>query len=209
MRVTAATKSETRKQILECARRLFEDKGFEKATVRDMTSAADIALGTLFNYFASKEAVALAIISETLETAEREFHEQPRSKASLEELLFAHVAIGLRHLRACRRYVVTVFESTLSPLSGGEGCLEANDLRLRHLETVRCLLARGDRRAGTEPSIVTLHLYWTLYLGVLAFWAQDDSAHHEDTLALLDQSIRLFVATLTMNGANAETHHGT
>jgi hypothetical protein len=45
-------------------------------------------------------------------------------------------------------------------------------------------------------SPVTMQLYWTLYLGVLAYWAADTSLNQEDTLALLDQSLKLFVALL-------------
>jgi hypothetical protein len=41
-----------------------------------------------------------------------------------------------------------------------------------------------------------MQLYWTLYLGVFAYWAADESANQEDTLALLDQSLKLFVASL-------------
>ncbi len=39
-------------------------------------------------------------------------------------------------------------------------------------------------------------MYWTLYLGVLAYWARDESANQTDTLALLDRSTRLFAASL-------------
>jgi AcrR family transcriptional regulator len=67
MRVTAETKSRTRKRLLRCARRLFEKNGFEQATTRDITRDAAIALGTLFNYFPNKEALALAIIAEALD----------------------------------------------------------------------------------------------------------------------------------------------
>jgi hypothetical protein len=41
-----------------------------------------------------------------------------------------------------------------------------------------------------------LQLYWTLYLGVFAHWATDDSPHQEDSLAVLDQSLKLFVPLL-------------
>jgi hypothetical protein len=36
-------------------------------------------------------------------------------------------------------------------------------------------------------------LYWTLYLGVLTFWGNDPSPNQEDTLALMDQSLAMFV----------------
>ena len=208
MRVTAQTKNRTRERLLRCARRLFEKKGFEQAATRDITRAAGIALGTLFNYFPSKEALALAIIDGAWDAARKEFQESLRGNESLEELLFSHLAIGLRHLRPCRPYAVAVFECTLSPLSSGETCREADQLRLTHVETVRRLLAQNHEDAETaEPSFVSLHLYWTLFLGVLAFWAKDESTNQEDTLALLDQSVRLFVATLLTNASKLENDH--
>ena len=39
---------------------------------------------------------------------------------------------------------------------------------------------------------MALQLYWTLYTGVLAFWASDASPKQEDTLALLDESMTMF-----------------
>ena len=39
-------------------------------------------------------------------------------------------------------------------------------------------------------------MYWLLYTGVLAFWTKDASVKQEDTLALLDQSMKMFVAWL-------------
>ena len=45
-------------------------------------------------------------------------------------------------------------------------------------------------------SPVALQLYWTLYTGVLMFWAKDRSPKQEDTLALIDHSVAMFVAWL-------------
>ena len=44
---------------------------------------------------------------------------------------------------------------------------------------------------------LTLQMYWALFMGVLAFWATDQSPREEDTLALLDQSLAMFVGWLT------------
>jgi hypothetical protein len=44
-----------------------------------------------------------------------------------------------------------------------------------------------------------LQLYWTLYTGVLVFWANDKSSKQEDTLALIDESINMFVGWLREN----------
>jgi NADH dehydrogenase len=49
-------KRETRQRLLECAWQQFLEKGYDEATVEDITEAADVAKGTFFNYFATKEA---------------------------------------------------------------------------------------------------------------------------------------------------------
>jgi hypothetical protein len=45
-------------------------------------------------------------------------------------------------------------------------------------------------------SATALQLYWTLYAGVLAFWATCPSPKQEDTLALIDDSLDMFAGWL-------------
>jgi hypothetical protein len=47
---------------------------------------------------------------------------------------------------------------------------------------------------------VTEHLYWTLYTGVLGFWASNPPPDRDETLAVLDHSIRAFVGWLDAPG---------
>lgn len=208
MRVTAETKRETRQRILAAARKLFSGKGFAGTTIRDLAVEASIATGTLFNYFVSKEHLALSIIDASLETAHREFVESQRDGESLEEALFANVAISLRHLRPHRGYLGDVIETALSPFNRATGAETSECLRLRHLETVQALIETHASPAAPRPTAVTMHLYWTLYLGVLAFWAKDESTNQEDTLVLLDQALRLFVGSLDTDPRTVEISNG-
>jgi AcrR family transcriptional regulator len=48
-------KRETRQRLLECAWQLFLKQGYDETTVEEITEAADVAKGTFFNYFATKE----------------------------------------------------------------------------------------------------------------------------------------------------------
>lgn len=50
-------KLETRQGLLEAALALFREKGYSATTVEEITGRADVAKGTFFNYFASKEAL--------------------------------------------------------------------------------------------------------------------------------------------------------
>ena len=53
-----------RREILEAARELFVKKGYEQTSVNDILKIVDIAKGTFYYYFASKEEVLEAIILE-------------------------------------------------------------------------------------------------------------------------------------------------
>ena len=193
MRVTAEVKAETRRRILKAARDRFAEAGFEAATTREIAAAAGIAASTLFNYFPSKEAIVMALAAEALDKARRRFEAGPRGE-SLEEDLFALIAEELRGLRPMRGCLRPVLETALSPMARAEANPDAEAIRVGHLEAVGRLIAT---RAPREPlSPVAWNLYWTLYTGVLAFWACDSSSHQEETLAVLDHYLRAFVAPL-------------
>lgn len=204
MRVSLQTKIATRQRILEVAARLFARKGWDHATTRDIAVAAGIATGTLFNYFPTKELIAASLISQVLVEAREEFLTQRRGKESLEEDLFSFIWIGLRHLRPSRKFLAPALETLLSPLARFSPDHAGDAIRTEHLENVEQLIVS---HGITGPlSAVTMQLYWTLYLGVLAYWAADKSPNQEDTLALLDQSLKLFVASLP---ARLEVNDGT
>jgi AcrR family transcriptional regulator len=198
VRVTADTKLATRRRILEAAQALFERVGFEEAATRDIAAAAGIATGTLFNYFATKEAIALALVAESLREAHGQFEKRGRSE-SLEEDLFALVAAELRGLKRLRSFIRPALEVALSPLAKAAASSDGEAIRVDHLELVDRLLAAHG--LAEPPSFVTMHLYWTLYTGVLAFWASDSSPHQEQTLAVLDHSLKTFMGTLPMPAA--------
>jgi AcrR family transcriptional regulator len=193
MRITNDAKQATRRRILEAARQLFVRDGFDGAATRDLAREAGIAAGTLFNYFRTKEAVAMSLAAEALGEARDDYEKKRRGDESLEEDLFAFVAAGLRSLKPLRCCLRPVLEGALSPLAAASAAPEGESLRTDHLETVTAILARHGQ---AEPSFVTLHLYWTLFGGVLAFWLGDSSRHQEDTLAVLDQALKMFVHSL-------------
>jgi AcrR family transcriptional regulator len=193
MRVTAEAKLETRRRILEAARECFSKAGFDAATTRDIAASAGIAAGTLFNYFPAKEAIAMALVAEALSAARHRFEGRPRGE-SLEEDLFGLIAAELRGLRPHRGYLQPVLETALSPVARAGASPEGEAMRIEHLEAVGRLLAERDPGKPLLP--VALSLYWTLYTGVLAFWASDASPHQEDTLAVLDHYLKAFVGSL-------------
>ena len=194
MRITAEAKSATRLRILQAATSLFVSDGWQNTTTRGIAVAAGIATGTLFNYFPTKEAIAAALLAEAMERAGKEFRAGRGEETSLAADLFSLIWSGLRSLREFRKFLSPASDTIFSPLARQSPDSPGDAIRVDHLELVEAIVTSHGFSAP-RPA-VTVQLYWTLYLGVFAYWAADDSPGQEDTLALLDQSLKLFVASL-------------
>jgi len=51
----ARRRERTRTSLLEGARRVIADKGFDAATISEITQAADVGFGSFYNHFQSKD----------------------------------------------------------------------------------------------------------------------------------------------------------
>lgn len=194
MRITSEEKAATRKRILDAAKNLFRARGFDQATTRDIGKEVGIATGTMFNYFGSKEAIVVELAAHAFEKSQREFAKNRRSKATAEEDLFALIATQLRHLRSLRKFIRPLLDTALMPveLPKHDG---AAALRVELNEQfVQILVDHGV----DDPTAVQLSILWALYVGVLTSWGKDKSPKQEDSLALLDQSMRMFVGWLSV-----------
>jgi AcrR family transcriptional regulator len=63
-------KQETRLRLMEAALRLFRENGYDDTTVEQIASAADVAKGTFFNYFETKQATLPALVEWRLQRLE-------------------------------------------------------------------------------------------------------------------------------------------
>jgi AcrR family transcriptional regulator len=195
VRITADAKLVTRRRILDGAQELFGRVGFDAATTREIAQAAKIGTGTLFNYFATKEAIAVALVAEAVAGAHDEFAERSCGE-SLDEDLFGLIALELRRLKPFRTILRPVLETALGPMSQSGALPDAESIRLGHLAVAERLVAERFPNAIFSP--VVMSLYWTLYAGVLAFWAGDGSPGQEDTLAVLDHYLKAFTGSLVI-----------
>ena len=75
------------RRIVDAAVRLADAGGFEAVRLRDVAEAADVALGTLYKYFPSKEDLLLFVVHEGTEALERNVAREPLRGASASERL--------------------------------------------------------------------------------------------------------------------------
>jgi AcrR family transcriptional regulator len=81
------TKAANRAAILDAARGVFAEHGYEAARVRDIIRRTDLASGTFYNYFPDKDAIFEALIAETGEQARRRVRAARRSARTAPEFV--------------------------------------------------------------------------------------------------------------------------
>lgn len=195
MRVTKEVKQATRGKILRTAERLFSQVGYLDTTTRQIAQEAGIATGTLFNYFPSKETLAMSLLADAFEQGRNDFHARRGDEENLHEELFLLISSELRRLRPYRSFVAPVLESTMSVFATQSSCPEGFATRAQHLTAVQ--QAIQTHGFSHIPEHVAASLYWSLYLGILAYWSSDESRNQEQTLALIDYSLQVFAGTIT------------
>jgi len=194
MRITERAKQENRAAILKAAAELFAEKGFESTTTRDIARRAGLAAGTMFNYFPSKETMAMSMVNEALLAGIADYHARRSGEEELGEELFLFISCGLRRLQPMHAYIGPVLEKSLSPFQKKSSCMEGSSARESHLATVGAIITGHGRLP--PPDFLAVHIYWSLYLGILAFWSRDESPHQNATKAVVDYSLTLFVNLL-------------
>ena len=65
------TKRHNRAAILDAARRVFAESGYEASSIRDIVRRSGLAAGTFYNYFPDKQSVLLALLEDRTEVLRR------------------------------------------------------------------------------------------------------------------------------------------
>jgi AcrR family transcriptional regulator len=195
----AFKKATTRSRIVAAALTLFQVKGFDATTTKAIARKARVAEGTVFNYFPTKEDIALHFLEQEVEHAMASVRENARlRKAPIEEKLFALVQTQLEFLAPHERFIGAAFVQALTPGSKlGVFSPAAQALQFRYLAFVQELVDEAIRRGElTEASWWTPNAFWIYYLGMLLYWLHDASPGKQQTLAFLDRSLKIGVAVL-------------
>src|SRR6476619_6268816 len=136
-------KEKTKKAILKAALELFAAKGFYATTTKAISKKARIAEGTLFNYFETKEDLALYFLEEELSGVMDWYRANRRlKKADIAEQLFAIIQQWLERIDPYEEFIGAVYMRALMPNSKlNPFNLESQDRHLRYLPFIREILA--------------------------------------------------------------------
>src|SRR2546425_1291476 len=190
----AQNKAVIRKRIVTAALSLFQTKGFDATTTKAIARKAGIAEGTVFNYFRTKEDIALHFFEQEVDQAINSVRENPRlRKAPLEEKLFALVHSQLEFLAPYEKFIGAAFIHALRPASPlGIFSHRAQELRHRYVGFVQELLDESLPKNQYSPlTFLAPEVFWIYYLGAMLYWLHDSSPRKQNTLAFLDRSLAI------------------
>jgi len=195
----ARNKDSIRKRIVRSALGLFQTKGFETTTTKAIARKAGIAEGTVFNYFKTKEDIALYFFEQEVDHAIAAVRQNPRlRRAALEEKLFTLVQSQLEFLAPYERFIGAAFIQALKPASVlGPFSHRAQELRHRYIGFVQELFEESlPEHRESLLRWMAPEAFWIYYLGVLLYWLHDSSSGKQNTLAFLDRSLSMAVSLL-------------
>jgi AcrR family transcriptional regulator len=88
---TRQKKDAKRTAMMQTAVRVFAEKGYHAATIRDIVTAADVAIGTFYFYFPDKESLFVHLYEETADFLLQTLRQAINSRAELSQQIVAGI----------------------------------------------------------------------------------------------------------------------
>jgi AcrR family transcriptional regulator len=92
----AQSKLKTRRRVLDAARQLFMERGYEAATIRDIASHAGLSTGAVFASFVDKTDLFNAVMAEDFQRQVEALRQAAKSDATVEEAIMVVFEAGYR-----------------------------------------------------------------------------------------------------------------
>jgi AcrR family transcriptional regulator len=136
-----------RRGLLDAARRVFGAAGYEHATVEAIARAAEVAKGTLYLYYASKQAIYDAAFRDCMQELERLTRERVEAAPTLPDAIAAFVATRSEFFQSrpdfFRMYMDEIARLVAGPRRGRSPC---RAMLSRQTELLERALAAGQAR---------------------------------------------------------------
>jgi len=187
---------ETRTRILQAALRVFRERGFEKATMREIATEAGVAVGAAYYYFDSKDALVMAFYERAQGEMHAEIEAALDNAKSLEDRLRAIISAKFNYFQPNRKLLGALSshsdpEHPLSPFSDETAAIRNQDV---------ASFERAVKDSAVKlPETVAPYLgrlLWMYQMGLILFWVYDRSPNQERTTLLYEKTLKMLLVTL-------------
>ncbi|MGW7525456.1 TetR family transcriptional regulator [Streptomyces sp. NPDC054783] len=188
-----SSKSEqTRALILETAMRLFQERGYDKTTMRAIAKEAGVSVGNAYYYFEGKEHLIQGFYDRIAAEHRRAVREVLDRESDLEARLAGVLTVWLDIARPYHEFAVQFFknaadpDSPLSPFSP-----ESEHAREQAIAVHREVLAGSRSKVPAELRDVLPELMWLAQMGLVLYWVFDRTEGRERSYRLARRGARL------------------
>lgn len=189
---TGTKRDATRQRVLDRALALFQQRGVEATTMRDIARAAGLSLGAAYYHFPSKDALMFAYYEANQTEMEAAAE---HASGGVRERLGADFHAKLDSVRPYRRMLAAIVGRLVDP-GDPLSALSAHQRAVRGRAIA--MLARILRDAGLSPDAVRLAAgaLWLLEMAALLLYVHDESPGGARTHRLVDDALDLVVPML-------------
>ncbi|WP_043503512.1 TetR/AcrR family transcriptional regulator [Streptomyces glaucescens] len=188
------SKSEqTRALILETAMRLFQERGYDKTTMRAIAQEAGVSVGNAYYYFAGKEHLIQGFYDRIAADHQAAVREILARESDLEARLAGVLKAWLDVASPYHEFAVQFFknaadpDSPLSPFSP-----ESEHAREEAISVHRDVLAGATKTKVPEELRDALpELMWLSQMGLCLYWIFDRTEGRERSYRLAERGARL------------------
>ncbi|WP_307128865.1 TetR/AcrR family transcriptional regulator [Streptomyces sp. B1I3] len=200
-RPAKAPKSEqTRTLILRTALRLFEERGYDRTTMRAVAQEAGVSVGNAYYYFASKEHLVQGFydrIAAEHEAAVRPvLAGDPDLAVRIRGVLLGWLDVAGQYHRFGAQFFKNAADpdSPLSPFSD-----ESVAAREAAVSIHRRCLAGASTRPDPELEESLPQLLWLMQMGLVLFWVHDRSEGAERSRRLVERTAPLAARAIALS----------
>jgi AcrR family transcriptional regulator len=194
-------KAERRGQILDAARKLLFKKGLGGTSVNQIAREAELAIGTVYFYFRSKEDIFAALQLEGLALLRQAIQTAAGGAPAPEDKLVAMARAYLAFSQEHRKYfdVIQYFLSAPEVIQSPGVKQQVDDEGRRLLQFVEEVLAEGIRLGRFQAVAVRPYalIFWATIHGLIPFRKMKATLMaHESHAALYATAVAHFVSGL-------------
>jgi AcrR family transcriptional regulator len=195
-------KQVTRRDLLVAGRRLFSEKGLYDSRIEDVTQIAGVAKGTLYSYFADKEALVQAVVTsgfdELAGQVQRESRDATTRSERIERVARAHLVFLDENPDLMRLFhQVRGLLKFEQPRSSG-----LRPVLVHHLEVVAARISR-DGKTWNERDLAAAKVLFGAVSGIASARA---ATRPQDSVALdLAATVRAIAAAVVAFAPPART----
>jgi AcrR family transcriptional regulator len=172
---------ERRRRVIESAMALGAEGGYESVQMRDVASRADVALGTVYRYFDSKDHLLAATLVYWMSSLSDHMSLVPPSGGTPAERIAGLIGGATTTMSRQPKLVAAV----LAPLfSSGPGVVECQEQVAKMMDDLIRRAAGDDAPPDIEDRARMLgHIWYSTLLGWVNGWTNVGKVHDELTIA--------------------------